>query len=133
MTTLAEESIDDFLETYCSIIEDVEESEMLKKIFPTHEGVYRVPKEHLKAFISKALLEQREGIRREIGDLVEPYPIDIFSEPPKGWQNKLISHCERNGYVLDQLSAYYARWQRNLVKGDILSLPSLSNMDEGTY
>lgn len=88
----------------------------------------------LKAFIKKtrsqALEEGRTDALREaeaeVNNLIDPYPVDIFTEPPKGWQNKLANHCEREGYPLDRISAYYARWQRKVTKDDILL--ALSNL-----
>lgn len=69
-------------------------------------------------------MQCREQERQEIVDAIEKretnYPEEIFSSPPKDFQKELDEWAKSQGYRIDNISAYFARWQEKIVKEDIV-------------
>lgn len=74
-----------------------------------------------------ATSQARASTLKEVGEAIEEvsgeiYPEDIFPPPPKGWEKKLDKWCKSQGYRIDNVSGWYARWARANVKRDLLAL-----------
>jgi hypothetical protein len=76
----------------------------------------------IEIFIESLLTQLQEKNIQAVEGLPDPYPIDIFPKPPKGWKEELDDFCKDRGYRIDLISADYARWQRQLTKDDVLTI-----------
>ena len=78
--------------------------------------------------------EERNKILDEAIEAVcgipDPYPLSIFTPLPGGVYPKLKTWCESEGFVIDQLSADYARWQRGVVISEVRDAISNLKGDE---
>ena len=74
------------------------------------------------ALASYAAIVEAETVERcakAAENIFEPYPVEVFSSPPFGWKPELNKWCKEQGYAIDNISAYFARWQREVTSKDI--------------
>lgn len=63
-----------------------------------------------------------EEVEKEIEGLETAYPIDVFSEPWEGFEKDIDELAKLHGKRIDNISAYFARWQEKLAKERHLSI-----------
>ena len=74
------------------------------------------------SWFQSKLTQQREEIVKEITNMPEHWPVDVFEEPWAGWQKDVDALAKTKGYRIDNISGNYARWARKVTLSDCLSL-----------
>jgi hypothetical protein len=62
-----------------------------------------------------------DEVLKAVAEIPNPYPAHIFTplpEPESVWP-KLAEWCKQQGFAIDQLSSEYARWQREVLIGQV--------------
>jgi soluble cytochrome b562 len=86
------------------------------------------PKEIFAEGYQKGIEEAIEKIEK----LQEIYPIDIWSDPPKGWEKDVDEMAKQKGYRIDNISAWYGRWTYKNAKHDFMeALKYLLELSQG--
>lgn len=76
----------------------------------------------VKDFIRQTIQADRTELVAKVKGMETKYPVEVFTEPPEGWQKELDEFAKSRGYRIDNISACYGRWQEKVVKEEIINL-----------